>query len=116
MEKLARERDLISLGSEPAPEAPPPAEWWDSVLSDPRAAGKPWIPIEQRRLSEGPRPLLRVECLRCFRAVEIQKADAVRLYGPHAVLKDVGLALLDYGYQARTGSRDGDGCWPNCTR
>jgi hypothetical protein len=50
-----------------------------------------------------PRPLLRVECLRCFRTVEIQKADAVRLYGPHAVLKGVGLMLLEYGCQARTG-------------
>ena len=30
-------------------------------------------------------------------------ADAVRLYGPHAVLKDVGLALLEYGCQARCG-------------
>jgi N-acyl-D-aspartate/D-glutamate deacylase len=39
--------------------------------------------------------------------------DAVRLYGPHAVLKDVGLALLEYACQARTGSRDSDGCWPN---
>jgi hypothetical protein len=59
------------------------------------------------------RELLRVECLKCFRCLEIQKADAVRLYGSHAVLKDVGLALLEYGCQARTGSRDGDGCWPN---
>jgi outer membrane immunogenic protein len=41
--------------------------------------------------------LLRVECLRCFRIVEIQKADAVRLYGPHAVYKDVGQALLNNG-------------------
>jgi hypothetical protein len=56
--------------------------WWDSVLSDPLAAGKPWLPIQQRRLSEIPRELLRVECLRCFRIVEIQKADAVRLYAP----------------------------------
>src|SRR5580704_1883008 len=64
---------------------------WDSVLSDPRAAGKPWLPIQQRRLSEIPRELLRVECLRCLRTVEIQKADALRLYGPH----------------------EEDGCWPS---
>ena len=72
------------------------------MLLDPRAAGRPWLPIEQRRLSEVPRHLLRVECLRCSRTVEIQKADAVRLYGPHAVFKDVGLALLEYGCKART--------------
>jgi len=89
-----------------------------SVLSDPRAAGKPWLPIEQRRLSEVPRHLLRIECLRlrCSRVIEIQKIDAVRLYGRHAVLKDVGLALLGYGCRARKGSRDDDGCWPNWVR
>jgi hypothetical protein len=58
---------------EPAPDAPPPNGWWDSVLSDPRASGKSWIPIQQRRLSEIPRELLRVECLRCFRTVEITR-------------------------------------------
>jgi hypothetical protein len=115
MEKLASEHDRMALDSEPGPDAPPPAEWWDSVLSDPRAAGKPWLPIEQRRLSEVPRSLLRVECSKCLRLIEIPKGDAVRLYGPHAVLKDVGLALLEDGCQARTGSRDDDGCWPSWT-
>ena len=115
MEKLARERDHATPEA-PAPDQPPPADWWDSVLDDPRAAGKPWLPIEQRRLSEVPRELLRVECLRCFRAVEIQKADAIRLYGPHAVWKDVGQRLLDDGCQHRTGRYDEDGCWPDWTR
>jgi hypothetical protein len=92
MEKLARERTRPPQ-AEPAPDASPPAEWWDSVLSDPRAAGKPWLPIEQRRLSEVPRHLLRIECSRCSRTIEIQKADAVRIYGPHAVFKDVGQRL-----------------------
>jgi len=100
----------------PAPDASPPAEWWESVLLDPRAAGRPWLPIEQRRLSEVPRHLLRVECLRCLRVVEIQKADAVRLYGAHAVFKDVGQTLLEYSCEVRTGSRDDDGCWPNWVR
>ena len=66
MEKLARDQDRLAA-IEPAPDEPPPAEWWDSVLSDPRAAGKPWLPIQQRRLSEIPRHLLRVERLRCNR-------------------------------------------------
>ena len=77
MEKLASQRRLTT--SEPAPDESAEA-WWDAVLSDPRAAGKPWLPIQQQRLSEIPRHLLRVECLRCLRAVEIQKADALRLY------------------------------------
>jgi hypothetical protein len=69
--------------------------------------------IEQRRLSEVPKELLRVECLRCLKAVEIQKADAIRLYGPYAVWKDVGQRLLDDGCRQRTGRHEEDGCWPN---
>src|ERR1700704_1122652 len=66
MENLARNRDhRVPKPHPPAPDQPLPAEWWDSVLADPRAAGKPWLPIEQRRLSEVPRELLRVEGLRC---------------------------------------------------
>jgi hypothetical protein len=74
--------------------------------SDPRAAGKPWLPIQQLRLSEIPRHVLRVECLRCFRIVEIQKADAVRFYGPHAVWKDAGQRLLRPD-QRKSRRRDG---------
>src|SRR5258707_7888372 len=48
MEKLAAQKAPAPAASEPAPDAPPPVEWWDSVLSDPRAAGKAWIPIQQR--------------------------------------------------------------------
>jgi hypothetical protein len=39
------------------------------------------------RLSEMPREVLRVECLRCLRVVEIRKMDAIRLCGPHAIWK-----------------------------
>ena len=87
----------------------------DSVLADPRAAGKPRLPIEQRRLAEVPGELLRVECMRCFRVVEIQRLDAVKLHGPHAVRKDIGQRLLDDGCQHRTGRHEEDGCWPNWT-
>jgi hypothetical protein len=59
-----------------------------------------------------PRELLRVECARCARCVEIQRLDAVKLYGPHAVWKDVGQRLLDDGCQVRTGRHEKDGCWP----
>jgi hypothetical protein len=37
--------------------------------------GRPRLPIQQGRLSEIPRHVLRVECLR---VVEIQKADALK--------------------------------------
>src|SRR3979411_1481555 len=78
----------------------------------PRPAGKRWLPIQQLRLSEIPRHVLRVECLRCFRIVEIQKADATRFYGPHAVWKDVRQRLLDQTCTNRTGRHEEDGCWP----
>jgi hypothetical protein len=55
---------------------------------------------------------LRVECARCSRCVEIQRLDAVKLYGPHAIWKDVGQRLLDDGCQVRTGRHEEDGCWP----
>jgi len=69
--------------------------------------------FSQMRLSETPRELLRVECLRCFRRVEIQRLDAVKLYGPHAIWKDVDNRLLDDGCKVRTRSHEDDGCWPD---
>jgi hypothetical protein len=110
MERLASQAPLTT--PEPAPDESPDG-WWDSVLSDARAAGKPWLPIQQRRLSEIPRHLLRVECLRCLRTVEIQKADALKLYGPHAVWKEIGMRLLDNTCQNRTGRLEEDGYWPS---
>lgn len=89
------------------------AEYWESVLNDPRADARARnIPIQQRRLSEIPRHVLRVSCRRCDRIVEIQMTDAVRLYGQHAIWKDVGMRLLDNTCRERTGSREDDGCWP----
>ncbi len=93
----------------------PPEEWWQNVLADPRAAGRPWLPVGQLRLSEVPREVLRVECLRCLRVVEIRKADAIRFCGPHAIWKDVAQRLLDNGCRQRTGRHEEDGCWPNFT-
>ena len=95
----------------PGPTDMMPEAYWDSVLRDRRgrAVG---VPIQQRRLAEIPRHLLRVWCRRCDRTVEIQTTDAARLYGPHAVWKDVGRRLLDDGCRTRTGSHEDDGCWP----
>jgi hypothetical protein len=44
--------------------------------------------------------------------VEIQTADAVRLYGGNAVCKDVAQWLLDNTCQHRTGRHEEDGGWP----
>lgn len=116
MQRAAQQNQRFSDGVHTTdaigPADPMPDAYWDAILSDPRARARPGIPIQNRRLSEIPRPVLRVECLRCFRIVEIQTADALRLYGEHAVWKEVGKTLLEGGCQSRTGNRDDDGCWP----
>ena len=90
MEKLAAEAARRS--GPPAPDAPLPAEYWESVLKDPRA-GATGARMRQRRLSEIQRHVLRVSCRRRERTVEIQTADAVRLYVGNAVWKDVAQRL-----------------------
>jgi hypothetical protein len=81
------------------------------VLKNPRGQAE-GAQIRKRRLVELQRHLLRVSCRRCERTVEIQTADAVRLYGGNAVWKDVALRLLDNTCQQRTGRHEEDGCWP----
>ena len=110
MEKLAAEAARQPATPAAAPEAPLPAEYWDSLLKDPRAADD--VRMRQRKLSEIQRHVLRVSCRRCERTVEIQTADAVRLYGGNAVWKDVAQRLLDNTCQQRTGRHEEDGCWP----
>jgi hypothetical protein len=115
-EAIARSlQDAAAPAPTPAvgPADPIPEDYWDSVLSNPRASARPGVPIQNRRLSEIPRHLLRVTCRRCDRIVEIQTADAVRLYGGHASWKEVGQRLLDNGCRQRTGSHEDDGCWPS---
>jgi hypothetical protein len=112
MEKLANE--AARKPAEPAggPQEPLPREYWQSVLSDPRAlSNRP--ETRQKQLLEIDHHVLRVSCRRCGRTVEIQKADAVRLYGANAVWKDVGQRLLDNTCQVRTGRHEEDGCWPS---
>jgi hypothetical protein len=110
MEKLAAEASRKSANPSATPDAPLPAEYWDSVLKDPRA-GSNSAKIRERRLSEISRHVLRVSCRRCERIVEIQTVDAVRLYGGDAIWKDVGRRLLDDTCQQRTGRYEEDGCW-----
>ncbi|WP_208610667.1 hypothetical protein [Bradyrhizobium shewense] len=111
MEKLAAEADRRRAPTAAAPDAPLPAEYWESVLKDPRA-GATVAQARQRRLSEIKGQVLRVSCRRCERTVEIQTADAVRLYGANALWKDVAQRLLDNTCQQRTGRHEEDGCWP----
>ncbi|OMI06352.1 hypothetical protein BSN85_22875 [Bradyrhizobium brasilense] len=111
MEKLAAEADRRRSPSAAGPDALLPAEYWESVLKDARAGAT--VPqARQRRLSDIKGHVLRVSCRRCERTVEIQTADAVRLYGKNAVWKDVAQRLLDNTCQQRTGRHEEDGCWP----
>lgn len=113
MEKMAalvrknvpRERGL-------APHDDLPQEYWEALLDDPRAEARSVPSGAGLRLSQIPQHILRVGCRRCARVVEIQKADAARLYGPDALWKDVGQRLLDNTCTQRTGRHEEDGCWP----
>jgi hypothetical protein len=88
-----------------------PAEYWQALLDDRRAESGPGPSLPALRLSQLPQHILRVSCRRCGRVVEIQKADAARLYGD-ARWKDVGQKLLDNTCQVRRGGRyEEDGCW-----
>ena len=90
-----------------------PAEYWEAVLRDVAADARPSGPsIRTLKLSQIARHVLRVSCSRGRRTVEIQKADAIRLYGEQAVWKDAAQRLLDDTCQARTGRYEEDGCWP----
>jgi len=99
-----------------APDADLPPEYWQALLDDPRADGANPVPRASGhalRLDEIPQHLLRVSCRRCGRTVEIQKADAIRLYGQVAIWRDVGQRLLDNTCTIRTGRHEEDGCWPS---
>ena len=112
MEKLALEAARRTSAPTAAPDSALPAEYWDSLLKDPRVQIN-GAELRQRPLSEIQRHVLRVSCRRCERTVEIQTVDAIRLYGAKASWKQVGQRLLDDTCQNRTGSHEDDGCWPN---
>src|SRR5882672_11037394 len=86
----------------PADEMPP--EYWQAILDDAGSVtSHPSQSIWTAQLSKIPQHLLRVSCKRCGRIVEIQKADAVRLYGPQAIWKNTAQRLLDATCTQRTG-------------
>jgi hypothetical protein len=110
--RMPSEKQLEKMKA-PSPREAPEDGWWNSVLSDPALDRSSWVPIQNRRLSEIPREMLRVECRRCGRCVEITCKDAARLVGPHAVWKELGMKLLEDDCQHRTGRHEEDGCWPS---
>lgn len=116
MEKMARHLGRKRSGAALAPTDDLPPEYWQALLDDHRADGtKPGSGGAGRslRLDNIPKHLLRVGCRRCGRMVEIQKVDAVRMYGRDAVWWDVGQRLLDNTCTQRTGRHEEDGCWPS---
>jgi hypothetical protein len=97
-----------------APDDDLPPEYWQALLDDPRADARPsGSAIGALRLAEIPQHLLRVGCRRCGRTIEIQKVDAIRLFGESTVWKDVGQRLLNNTCTQRTGRHEEDGCWPS---
>jgi len=85
-----------------APDADPPAEYWQAILDDRRAEARSGPSEAALRLDHIPKHLL----------IEVQRVDAVRLYGPQAVWRDVGRRLLENTCTQRTGRLEEDGCWP----
>jgi len=114
MEKMAR---LVGRKAPPvrglAPDDDLPTEYWQALLADASADARRSGSPAALRLAEIIRHLLRVDCRRCGRTIEIQRVDAVRLYGPDAVWKEVGQRLLDDTCMQRTGRHEEDGCWPS---
>jgi hypothetical protein len=65
-----------------APDDDLPPEYWQALLDDARADARSPTPSSVGlRLAEMSQHLLRVGCRRCGRTIEIQKGDAIRLYG-----------------------------------
>lgn len=113
MEKMAAgSRRNVPTAPGPAPDADLPPEYWRALLDDARAARRPDTPASAQLLHQMSQHILRVGCRRCGRLVEIQNADATRLYGPNAAWKEVGQRLLDNTCTQRTARYEEDGCWP----
>lgn len=117
--QIAKMAVRVGGSTPPGPGLPPnaalPPEYWRALLDDPRAYGAAphaRVSAGSQRLDQIPSHLLRVGCRRCGRTAEIQKLDAVRLFGPQAQWKTVGQRLLDNTCTQRTGRHEEDGCWP----
>ncbi|GLH79740.1 hypothetical protein SSBR45G_46490 [Bradyrhizobium sp. SSBR45G] len=99
-----------------APDDSLPEEYWQALLTTAGADERPIGSAAQERLlrlRQVRDHVLRVECRRCGRTLEIQKADAVRLYGPETTWQDLSQRLLNDTCTQRTGRYEEDGCWPS---
>jgi hypothetical protein len=114
MEKLAGSMGKATAKQRPlGPPDEMPEEYWRALLDDADThAADAGRSNPGLRLCEIPQHVLRVSCRRCERIVEIQKVDAIRLYGQQAGWKEVAQRLLDNTCQNRTGRHEEDGCWP----
>ncbi|MDN4987107.1 hypothetical protein QY049_28490 [Bradyrhizobium sp. WYCCWR 13022] len=115
MEKMAAR---VAKNGPPARSLAPcddlPPEYWQAILADVSADHAPPEPsVRTQRLAGIQRHLLRMACRRCGRTLEVQKVDALRLYGPDAIWAEVGQRLLDNTCTQRTGRHEEDGCWPS---
>jgi hypothetical protein len=109
MEKMAA---TLGRKAPPTPALAPnddlPPEYWRALLEDARAetmTSKSYVAT--RRLTEIPQHLLRVDCRRCSRTVEIQKVDAIRLYGERAIWKGCRPAAVGQYLHAADGASRG---------
>src|SRR5829696_9298252 len=113
MEKLAASIGRKTVVTPPLCKDEMPDEYWHAVLNDAqleiRSSERSGA---EQRLSEIPQHVLRVSCRRCARIVEIQKTDAIRLYGQQASWREVGQRLLDNTCKNRSGRHEEDGVWP----
>ncbi|TWB62952.1 hypothetical protein FBZ94_103652 [Bradyrhizobium sacchari] len=113
MEKMSRDvgrKMPPARGLAPNDDLPP--EYWQALLARADEAHLPGRqPERSLRLDQIPKHLLRVGCRRCGRTVEIKKVDAVRLYGPDSIWRNVSQRLLDNTCSQRTGRYEEDGCW-----
>jgi hypothetical protein len=114
MEKLAASIGRKAVVTPPlGPQDEMPDEYWRAVLNDAQVESRSSERSNAtQRLFEIPQHVLRVYCRSCERIVEIQKADAIRLYGQQASWREVGQRLLNNTCQNRTGRHEEDGCWP----
>lgn len=81
-----------------------PQDYWDAVLRDPR--GQDWMAPDPGRGGLGNPAACPAGIVPALHHTGgIQTADAVRLYGPHAICKETASkGLLDNSCQQRTGS------------
>src|SRR5438309_9440908 len=78
--------------------------WWAAVLADPRAETR--RPRAALTLTEIRASELKVECLKCFRAVSLTREEALRRFDGGSLWREVAVRLLTDGCMHRTGRHE----------